>query len=54
MIMKTMMTEILAEPRIQQQTVVDTLQLLKRELQTFDGNPLTSVGKKNVDAASKL
>ena len=64
MMMKTMMTEILNESRIQQQTVVDTLQLPKRELQTFDGNPLrywafiqaflTSVDKKNVDAASKL
>ena len=64
MMMKTMMTEILNESRIQQQTVVDTLQLLRRELQTFDGNPLrywafiqaflTAVGKKNVDAASKL
>ena len=40
MMMKTMMTEILNESRIQQQTVVDTLQLPKRELQTFDGDPL--------------
>ena len=64
MMIKTMMTEILNESRVQQQTMVDTLQLPMRKLQTFDGNPLnywafiqsflTSVGKKNVDAASKL
>ena len=64
MMMKTMMTKILNESRIQQQTVADRLQLPKREVQTFDGDPLrywafiqaflTSVGKNNVGAASKL
>ena len=59
-----MMKTILDESRAQQQTIVETLQLPKRELQCFNGNPLkywsfirsfqACVGRKSIDVASKL
>ena len=62
--MKTLVSEIMNESVHQQKTIVDSLQLLRREHQTFDGNTLkywtfmqsfrTNVGNKEVDDASKL
>ena len=56
--------EVLNESRVQQQSIVDSLQLPRRELQTFDGDSLqywpfirsfrTTVDAKNIDSASKL
>lgn len=62
--MKTVVSEIMDESRIQQQAIVDALQLPRREMQTFDGNPMkywsfmrsfqTNIDNKKVDASSKL
>ena len=64
LMMKAMMTEVLSESRRQQQVMIDSMQLPRMELQTFDGNPLkywgfmqsfkSSVGRRNVDADTKL
>ena len=61
---KAMMREILNESRNQQQTIVDALQLPRRELQAFNGDSLrywafiqafkSNVDKCNVDDAAKL
>ena len=60
----TMLSEIMMASVAQQQKMLDSLQLPKKELQPFDGNPLdywtfiqtfrSNVGNKNVDDASKL
>jgi len=57
-------SEVLNESRVQQQSIVDSLQLPRRELQTFDGDSLrywpfirsfrAIVDTKNIDSASKL
>ena len=64
MTIKAMISEILKASATQQQTMIDSLQLPKKELQHFDGDPLnywtfiqsfrTSVGNKNVDDSAKL
>ena len=60
---ESMLKTILEESREQQRAIVETLQLPKRELQPFDGNPLkywsfirsfqANIGSKQVDPASK-
>jgi len=57
-------SEVLNESRVQQQSIVDSLQLPRRELQTFDGDSLrywpfirsfrAIVDTKNIDSASNL
>ena len=61
---RTLISGVLNESRVQQQGLVDSLQLPRRELRTFDGDPLhywpfirsfnTTVDAKNIDSASKL
>ena len=62
--MKMLVCELLKESRQQQQSVVDALQLPRRELQSFNGDPLrywsfiqsfkANVDKRKVDDAAKL
>ena len=62
--MKMLVCEILKESRQQQQSVVDALQLPRRELQSFNGDPLrywsfiqslkANVDNRKVDDVAKL